>query len=128
MKSNEKVAKINTKIKTFFFRYIELMTPFHKLAPRYQRILALLLYHHFQLQKEITNNKILWKVVFDYDTKILICDELGIQQSALENLYSQLRKKNVIVNNQISEVYIPNISLNAKTFNINFNFNIIDND
>jgi len=128
MKANEKIANINTRLKTFFFRYVEIMTPFHKLAPRHQRVLALLLYYHFQLQKEITNNKILWKSVFDYDTKILICDELNVQQAGLENLLSQLRKKNVVINNQISPAYIPVLTKNAKSFNIQFNFNIIDNE
>ena len=123
---NVKNATINTKIKNFFFRYIEFLKPFHKLQKQHYTVVALLLYYHYQFSKEITNNKILWKTVFDYDTKILITDELGITAQGLENIYSQLRKANVIINNEISSVYIPQMDKKNKVFTININFNIID--
>lgn len=123
---NIKNATINVKIKNFFFRYIEFLKPFHKLQKQHYTVVALLLYYHYQFSKEITNNKILWKTVFDYDTKILITDELGITAQGLENIYSQLRKANVIINNEISSVYIPQMDKKNKVFTININFNIID--
>jgi len=123
---NVKNATINVKIKNFFFRYIEFLKPFHKLQKQHYTVVALLLYYHYQFSKEITNNKILWKTVFDYDTKILITDELGITAQGLENIYSQLRKANVIINNEISSVYIPQMDKKNKVFTININFNIVD--
>lgn len=124
MKTNEKIANINVKFKDFFYKWIELTQPFHKLNNRQSRILALLLYHHNRLSYEITNPKILWKIVFDYDTKLLIAEELNIQTHSLENLLSQLRKKNIIVDNKITPYFIPNISKDAKNFKLIFNFNI----
>ena len=125
MNKNVKMANINVQLKTFFFRYVEIMTPFHKLRKQYQQVLSLLLYYHHTLSKEITNNKILWKAVFDYDTKLLISEELGIKSGALENLLSGLRAKKVIINNQISPLYIPDTSRGFKQFTITFNFNIV---
>jgi DNA-binding MarR family transcriptional regulator len=122
--SNNKVANINVKIKNFFFRYIEFLKPFHKLNNQQQQILALLLYNHYMLKQEITNNKILWKQVFDYDTKIIIAEDLNIKMGAIENILSQLRKKNVIREGEISPVYIPELQKNAKMFSITFNFKI----
>lgn len=122
---DEKVANINVKLKSFFIRYVEFTAPFHKLARQQQHVLALLLYHHYRLKQEITNNKILWREVFDYSTKLSISEDLNIQQGALENLISQLRKRGVIINKQISPVYIPEISNKSKQFSITFNFNII---
>lgn len=121
---NEKQANINIKVKDFFFKWVELTKPFHKLNPKECNILALILYHHYKLSHEITNEKILWKMVFDYDTKVLIAEELEIQISALENYYSNLRKKKVIVDNIITKYYIPNITKKFKNFKIIFNFNI----
>jgi hypothetical protein len=125
MNNDEKIANINIKLKSFFYKWVEFTRPFHKLSNQQQKVLALLLYHHYRLAKEITNNKILWKSVFDYDTKLLINEELGIQPGALENLLSQLRKRNVIMEGQVSPVYIPKLSRKAKQFRIIFNFNII---
>lgn len=123
--NNIKIANLNVKIKNFFFRYVEFLQPFHKLTSQQQKVLALFLYYHYKLQKEITNNKVLWKEVFDYDTKKLISEELDIADQALQNLLSQLRKKNVIIDNQISALYVPALSNNSKTFTITFNFNIL---
>ena len=123
---NVKSANLNVKIKNFFFRYIEFLQPFHKLQKQQYTIVALLLYYHYEFSKEITNNKILWKTVFDYDTKILITDELNITTQGLENIYTKLRKAKVIIDNEISSVYIPQIDKKNKTFTININFKIVD--
>ncbi len=123
--SNEKIANINVKLKSFFKRYVEFTYPFHKLADRQQSVLALLLYYHFQLKKEITNNKILWKEVFDYDTKVKIYTELDIKSSNLENVLTALRNNNVIIDGEISPFYIPTLDQKSNKFSITFNFNII---
>lgn len=122
---NCKVTTLNIKIKNFFFRYIEFLYPFHKLRKQEQTLVSLLLYHHYNLKKEITNEKILWKEVFDYDTKILIAEEMQIGSQALENLLTKLRKSNVIIDKKISNLYIPIISEKSKKFIMKFNFNII---
>lgn len=121
-----KVANVNVRIKTFFTRFLEFTYPMHKLNGRQQKVLALLLYHHYLLKSQITNNKILWKQVFDYDTKVEIYTELGIQSGALENILSQLRKKNVVVDNVISPAYVPVLDKKSNKFSMVFNFNIID--
>ncbi|HEX8586074.1 MAG TPA: hypothetical protein VF680_16895 [Allosphingosinicella sp.] len=123
--NNIKTANLNVRIKNFFMRYIEFLQPFHKLRKQEQTLLALLLYHHYRLKKEITNNKILWKEVFDYDTRVLICEEMGIVGQTLENLLTRLRKQKVIIDKQVSNLYIPEMSNDTKQFTITFNFNII---
>lgn len=125
MNKDEKVANINVKVKDFFYKWIDFTKPFHKLNPQQSKLLALLLYHHFRLSKEITNNKILWKQVFDYDTKLLVCEDMNIQSAALENLLSKLRKKNIIINNQITPNFIPSINRKTKEFKLTFNFRLI---
>lgn len=124
MENNEKVANINVNIKSFFRKWIQFTEPFHKLRLQQQNVLALMLYYHYELKKEITNNKVLWKEVFDYDTKIKISTELNIQQSALENVLTQLRKKGVVENNKIVNAYIPNITNKTPVFTIKYNFKI----
>lgn len=125
---NSKTATLNLKIKNFFFRYIEFLKPFHNLTNQEQKVLALFLYYHYKLSKEITNNKVLWKEVFDYDTKRLILDELQIEDSGLQNILTSLRKKKVIIDKQISKNYIPDITNKPKTFVLTFNFNLIYNE
>jgi hypothetical protein len=124
MNKNERIANIPVKLKDFFYKWIDFTKPLHKLNPQQSKVLALLLYHHYRLSFEITNDKILWKQVFDYDTKLLVCEELNIQMHALENLFSKLRRKNIIINNKVNPNFIPNLKLDAKNFRLIFNFKI----
>lgn len=130
--NNERVANINIKLKSLFFKWLELLKPWHNLNNQQQQVLALLLYYHYLYKKDTTNNKILWKLVFDYDTKLKIMEDdiwkKGMTVNTLNNIFTILRRKNVIIDNQVSEVYIPNLEIKNKSFKIVFNFNIIDNE
>lgn len=123
---NSKIANLNTDLKGLFKKWLEITKCFHNLTNQQQGVLSLLLYHHYINKKEITNEKILWKIVFDYDTKALVKEELGIKDQVFQNILSKLRKDNIIVNNKISSFFIPNLEKKANSFKIVFNFNIID--
>lgn len=121
---SKKVKTVNIKIdrKQFFFKWIEFTKPFHGLRNQLQELLALLLYHHYNLGMVISNDTILWKQVFDYDTKVEIMKEMNIKQTTLENLLHSLRKAGVIENNKIKPSYVPNITKESTGFIINVNF------
>lgn len=121
---NQKRANIKTNIDNFFTMWMRFTEPFHKLAPRYQMVIAILLRYHYDLGKEITNEKVLWKEVFSYESKIKLADEMNINKQSVENLLTYLRKRNVIINNRISPAYLPDLSNNPDKFSININFHI----
>jgi hypothetical protein len=126
--TNSKIANLNVKLKDLFFRWLDITKSFHKLNNQQQQVLALLLYHHYLFKKEITNNKILWKLVFDYDTKMKIKEELNMNDNSFQNILTKLRKSNVIVDGEISKMFVPELELKSKNFKIIFNFNIVDNE
>lgn len=123
---NVKIANINTTIKKLFRDWLFLTKIFHGLTKQQIDILALFLYEHYKLKKEITNEKILNKVLFDYSTKMAIKEEIGIKDPALQNAMTSFRKKGIIVNDRLSKLYIPAIEKDAKNFKLIYNFNIID--
>lgn len=130
--SNSKAANINIKLKSLFFKWLEILKPWHDLNNQQQQVLALLLYYHYLYKKDITNNKILWKIVFDYDTRIKIIEDVcwkkGMNIGTLNNVLTMLRNKKVIIDNEVIKLYIPELELKSKTFKIIFNFNIVDNE
>ena len=123
---NVKQADINVTLKKLFRYWLQFTKPFHKLPNQKQQILSLLLYYHYNYKKEITNDKILWKMVFDYDTKLKIRKELGISDQVLQNNLTWFRKNDVVVDNTITPVLIPELEQTSKNFKIIFNFNIVD--
>jgi hypothetical protein len=124
---NSKVANINVTLKNLFSRWLDITVTFHKLRKKERDVLALLLYYHYVYSKELTNGTILWKMVFDYDTKMKIKEELEMKDSALQNILTSLRKKNVIKDNKIVPTYIPEMERTSTSFKIIFNLNVIDN-
>lgn len=126
MSSNVKSLNMNVDLKKLFNLWLNITSPFHNLTKQQIDVLALLLYFHKKLESEITNKKILWKIVFDYETKQKIKEELDISDASLQNVLTSLRKKNIISNNQIVSTYIPKIEKESSNFKVVFNFNIID--
>lgn len=122
---NNKIANINITIKDLFRRWLQIIKIFHNLTSQEIDVLALLLYYHYKYKQEITNDKILWKIIFDYDTKHLIKEELNIKDQGIQNVLSNLRIKNVIDDGKIRSNYIPEIENKSDNFKIIFNFNIV---
>jgi hypothetical protein len=126
MKTNIKSLNVNVHLKTMFKLWLEITTTFHKLTKQQISVLALLLYYHHELSKEITNNKIIWKMTFDYEVKEKIKKELDMADAGFQNVLTRLRKKGIIIDNKIVSTYIPKLEANSKNFRVIFNFNIID--
>lgn len=125
---NSKVANINVKLKGLFYRWLDITITFHRLTDKERSVLALLLFYHYTIKREVTNNKILWKMVFDYDTKMKIKEELGLKDASFQNLLTALRRKGVIKDNVIIPTYIPDLEDNAKEFKIIFNLRIVEDE
>ena len=123
---NSKTANINVDIKQLFKKWLDITNSFHNLPSQEKNVLSLLLYYHYITKKDVTNDKIIWKIVFDYDTKNLIKEELDMKDQGLQNVLSKLRKKKIIQDNKIINFFIPDIEKDSKNFKVIFNFNIID--
>lgn len=122
---NAKIANLNVKFKDLFKQWLIVTRVYNKLTDSEIDLAALLLFYYYKFKKDITNESIVWKVVFDYDTKMAIKEEMGITDENLQNKLSILRKKGVIVDNRISKVFIPEIEEGAESFKVIFNYNII---
>lgn len=125
---NAKIANINTTVKKFFRDWLIMTKTFHKLSKQQIDILALFLYEHYQLKKEVTNEKILNKILFDYDTKMKIKEEIDTTDASLQNTMTVFRKKGIIVEGKLSKLFIPKIEIGSNNFKLIYNFNIIDEE
>jgi len=100
-----------------------LTRPFHKLRVKEQDVLALLLFYYYEYKKKINDERLVWKMVFDYDTKIRIKEELNIKDGNFQNLMTSLRKNNAIIHKKyfmINPAYIPRVSKVTNRFDITF--------
>jgi len=121
---NVRVATLNTNIKGLFTHWLNLTSPFHNLSIKEKEILSLFLYYHHKLRKEVNNEDLLWKIVFDYETKLKIKEELKIKDYALQNVMTSLRKKGAIQNKRINPSFVPVLAEDVSNYKIVFNINI----
>jgi hypothetical protein len=126
MTKNVKSLNVNVHLKTMFTLWLGITHIFHNLTKQEINVLALLLYYHHELGKEITNTKILWKMVFDYEIRAKIKKELDMGNAGFQNILTRLRKKGIINDNRIVSTYIPKLEKKSNNFRVIFNFNIID--
>jgi hypothetical protein len=87
-------------------------------------VVSLMLYYNSIEADNFKRDEDRWKKVFSYETKMLIKEELKIEDYTLQNILSSLRKKKVIVNNVITDYYIPKVNKDTKHFQVIFDFNI----
>ena len=120
---NKKQVVIKSNRKNFFRYWMTLTRPFHKLRVKEQDVLALLLFYYYEYKKKINDERLVWKMVFDYDTKIRIKEELNIKDGNFQNLMTSLRKNNAIIHKKyfmINPAYIPRVSKVTNRFDITF--------
>ena len=91
----EKEIKIPVKERDFFRMYLAIRQPFDKLRERDTDIFAELLYYEYKYSS-ISDEKVKWKMVFDYSTKLEIASKLGISTDIIRNSLTYLRKKGKI--------------------------------
>lgn len=125
---NGKIANINTNIKGLFSKWLSLTKSFHKLSPQEQDVLSRLLYYNYQFAKDVLNEKLRWKLVFDYDTRCLIKEELNIKDAGFQNILTSLRNKNIIKDGKVVSTYVPHLTQDAKVFKVIFNFKILEDE
>lgn len=125
---NQKVVKIKSDLKDLYKKYLTILKPLNKLRPKEIELMALLLYYNELEKPNFKHDADRWRKVFDYDTKVKIRDELGVEDYSIQNLLSSLRKKNAVIKedgvNTISRYYIPDISIKDNKFHLIFTFEV----
>ena len=118
------VIPIDVKADNFYRYYVELINPIIKLRKRELDVLAKLMYYNNEYKD--LEESIRFKIVFDYDTKLKIREELNIKDYALQNLMTSLRKKGAIKNKRINPSFVPVLTEDVSNYKIIFNININD--
>lgn len=116
-----RVIEINTDTRKFFKQYLTIIKPL--LVPRISNgelnVLAELLYLNHKYRT--VDVKVRGKLIFDYDNKIDIVNNLNTSLSTVNNAISSLRKSGYIIGYKIKDSLVIDID---DSFKIGFKFNI----
>lgn len=129
-KKEKKKISIRTDRQKFFRQYVEIingMSPSFSLMKRELDIFAQLLYY-YDKYKHIEDEKVRWKMVFDYDTRVAIINYLKIERASLDNYLSMLRRKEILHDRRINPKFLFTVPDNIDTYSIEFEFIFNNNE
>ena len=123
MEKSMNVKGLKYEGKEFFYHFLLFTKPYHKLAPKQMRVIALMLYKRHMLSKSIIDEKILDDILFKRiknDIKV----ELKFKTNQIfSNMMLSLRKTKALnEKNIINKALIPKVIGN--NFKLIFNFDI----
>jgi len=112
----EEKFSYNCSLESFFTDYLRLKRPYidavlrhihkedRKLNDNPLKVLAQLLYYnnHYKSYDDATR----WKMVFDYDTKMKICEHLGMPEAHLNSYISKLRGLGIVKGKKVVDYYV----------------------
>jgi len=119
----ESAVNITTDKRKFFRQYLNILKPVLKphLINGELNVLGELLYYNNKY-KDIAQKERM-KLIFDYDTKVDIVDNLSISPGTLSNIITSLRRKKYLTDKSISKSIIIHPD---KEFAFKYIFNIKD--
>jgi len=123
-----RIAKVQTDVRNFFHHWIRFTEPFHGLGKTEKKVLAELLYYRYLLSQEVSSDRLLNKLLFDFDIKKKICQQIGIPNSRISLIISALRRDNIIIGKAINKRFIPDVNVGDKDFILAFKFQIDGNE
>ena len=112
----EEKFSYNCSLETFFEHYLRLKRPYinavlthiHKKESRLNdnplKVLAQLLFYNNSYRHMDDDTR--WKMVFDYDTKVKICEKLRMPDTHLNSYLSQLRRLGIVVGKRVADRYV----------------------
>ena len=109
MKNPDNVILVPCTKKSFFYKWLEFLKPFHSLTNREMEIAASFLAKREELSKVISDNSIIDSVLMSEDTKRKVREECNITLPHFQVIMGKLRKNNIIVDGKLNPRYIPRV-------------------
>lgn len=120
--ANIKRAAFKIPKSELFTYWLTFTQPLHKLPKTNQKVLAELLKLRYEYSFKISDDELLDEFVLSTKNRAIIMDSLKLSTDRFNNILSDLRKSGVLIDNKISNNYIPIIDNKANKYSILFDF------
>lgn len=94
---------------SFFRTWIELLTPWHKLAARERDVAARILAQYFKFKEHIKDNEIVKEMLWSHSSRVDMRESLGMSQAHFQMILAKLRSSQVLIGDDINPRYIPHM-------------------
>ena len=105
--SADGLVRIPTTNSNFLRSWLEVMKPFHHLAPREMDFAAMLLMKRHEISKEVTNQNLIDKLLFERETMEELMNNSGLTRAHVQVILRRLRESGLLEGKKVSKSYIP---------------------
>jgi hypothetical protein len=91
----------------FFRKWVEFLTPIHKLPNKEKDMVALLLSKYFELSKSVSNPSVISKILLSKESRDELRQECGMTVTYFNTVLLKLKKKGIIINKELNPKFIP---------------------
>lgn len=98
---------IPTTSNNFLRSWLELMKPFHHLAPREMDFAAILLAKRYEISKSVSNQNMIDKLLFEEEMRNSIMEEAGVTKAHMQVILRKLRESGLLEGKKVARAYIP---------------------
>jgi hypothetical protein len=119
----QKKITIPLTLDKIFVQYLMLTRPLNKLHKNELNLLAHLLKEYYLEKDNFKNKEDCWLKILSKESRKEIIETLGITQAMLNSLLYNLRKRKILVNNQVVDAYIP--KMNEEGFQLTYEFKLV---
>lgn len=119
----KKLIEIPSSPEKIFKHYLMITKPLNKLTPKEIDLLSHILYLNHIEKDNFKSEDDKWLKIFSTKSRQQIIVDLDINDYDFNNMLSSLRKKKVIMNNQVQKYFIPQIDENGFELVFQFKFN-----
>ena len=98
---------IPTTNSNFLRSWLEVMRPLHHLAPREMDFAAVLLAKRHEIEKEVTNQNLIDKLLFEEENKEAMMKEAGVTKMHMQAILRRLRENGFLEGKKIAKMYRP---------------------
>lgn len=119
------VIRIPTSLDTNFFKvWFTFLKPYHNLTNREVDVVASFAKERYELQKVISDKKILDEVAMSEQTKAKVREECNLKLPHFQVIMSKLRSNKIIIDGRLNPKFLPTIKEGNKELNLLINFEL----
>jgi len=110
MKPNNFIPVKSASRSAFFRTWVEVLTPWHKLAPRERDVFARILEQYYILRKKVDDPELIAEFLWTNASRKDMRESLGVSRPHFQLMLTALRRQGVLEGDKINPRYLPHLS------------------
>ena len=101
------ISIVPTTSKNFIRSWLEIMRPFHHLAPREMDFAAAMLEKRYEIAQNVSDQILIDKLLFEEESKESIRETVGITRAHMQTILRKMRENGVLNGKRFNIQYVP---------------------